>query len=194
MVTHSSIPAWRISWTEKSGRLPSKESQRIRQDWSDWTCAQAFGHHNKYSVSTMVNPLLQIQNMKHRGVNNFTKVIQAARTEWKFGPREPDYKFQGQALYIELPLTRVVAYNRFLYIIRAIPGKTVPWPKAFQYLLSQHKRIGLLPSVIVACKQYQLLTIPGTAPPSLLWKIIALLLKPKGMTLRAEFQALWQLL
>ena len=193
MATHSRIPAWRISWTEKLGRLPSKGSQRIRQDWSDWACAQAFGHHNKYSESTMVNPILQIQNMKHRGVNNFTKVVQAAWTEWKFGPREPDYKLQRQALYMELPLTRVVAYNRFLYIIRAIPGKTVPWPKAFQYLLSQHKRIGLLPSVSVGCKQHQLLT-PGTAPPSLLWIIIALLLKSKGMTLRAEFQALWKLL
>ena len=74
MATHSRIPAWRISWTEKLGRLPSKGSQRIRQDWSDWACAQAFGHHNKYSVSIMVNPILQIQNMKHRGVNNFTKL------------------------------------------------------------------------------------------------------------------------
>ena len=32
MVTHSSILAWRISWTEEPGRLQSMESQRIRHD------------------------------------------------------------------------------------------------------------------------------------------------------------------
>ena len=30
MVTHSSILAWRIPWTEKPGRLQSMESQRVR--------------------------------------------------------------------------------------------------------------------------------------------------------------------
>ena len=34
-VTHSSILAWRIPWTEKPGRLQSTGSQRIRQDWLD---------------------------------------------------------------------------------------------------------------------------------------------------------------
>ena len=32
MTTHSSILAWRIPWTEKSGRLQSMGSQRIRHD------------------------------------------------------------------------------------------------------------------------------------------------------------------
>ena len=32
MVTHSSIPAWKIPWTEESGRLQSMGSQRDRQD------------------------------------------------------------------------------------------------------------------------------------------------------------------
>ena len=32
MVTHSSIPAWRIPWTEKPGRLQSMGSQRVRHD------------------------------------------------------------------------------------------------------------------------------------------------------------------
>ena len=30
MATHSSILAWRIQWTEKSGRLQSMGSQRVR--------------------------------------------------------------------------------------------------------------------------------------------------------------------
>ena len=29
MATHSSIPAWRIPWTEEPGRLQSMKSQRI---------------------------------------------------------------------------------------------------------------------------------------------------------------------
>ena len=32
---HSSILAWRIPWTEESGRLQSIESQRVEHDWSD---------------------------------------------------------------------------------------------------------------------------------------------------------------
>ena len=32
MVTHSGILAWRISWTEESGRLQFMGSQRVRHD------------------------------------------------------------------------------------------------------------------------------------------------------------------
>ena len=32
MTTHSSIPAWRIPWTEEPGRLQSVGSQRVRHD------------------------------------------------------------------------------------------------------------------------------------------------------------------
>ena len=32
MATHSSILAWKIPWTEKSGRLQSMGSQRVRHD------------------------------------------------------------------------------------------------------------------------------------------------------------------
>ena len=32
MATHSSIPAWRIPWTEEPGRLQSVGSQRVRHD------------------------------------------------------------------------------------------------------------------------------------------------------------------
>ena len=34
MVTHSSIPAWRIPCVEEPGRLQSKGSQRVGQDWA----------------------------------------------------------------------------------------------------------------------------------------------------------------
>ena len=34
MATHSSIPAWRIPWTEEPGRLQSMGLQRVRHDWA----------------------------------------------------------------------------------------------------------------------------------------------------------------
>ena len=34
MVTHSSILAWEIPWTEEPGRLQSTGLQRVRQDWT----------------------------------------------------------------------------------------------------------------------------------------------------------------
>ena len=34
MATHSIILAWRIPWTEESGRLQSMGSQRVRHDWA----------------------------------------------------------------------------------------------------------------------------------------------------------------
>ena len=34
MATHSSILAWKISWTEELGRLQSMRSQRVGHDWA----------------------------------------------------------------------------------------------------------------------------------------------------------------
>ena len=35
--THSSVPAWRIPWTEEPGGLQPMGSQRVRQDWASNT-------------------------------------------------------------------------------------------------------------------------------------------------------------
>ena len=40
MATHSRILAWRIPWTEETGRLQSKGSQRVRHDWAQHKCFQ----------------------------------------------------------------------------------------------------------------------------------------------------------
>ena len=34
MVTHSSILAWKIPWTEEPGNLRSRGLQRVRHDWA----------------------------------------------------------------------------------------------------------------------------------------------------------------
>ena len=44
MATHSSILAWRISWTEQPGGLQSMGSQRHRQNWSNWACTNLLYH------------------------------------------------------------------------------------------------------------------------------------------------------
>ena len=38
MATHSSIPAWRIPWTEVPGGLWFIGLQRTRHDWNDLAC------------------------------------------------------------------------------------------------------------------------------------------------------------
>ena len=35
IATHSSIPSWRIPWTEEPGEVQSMGSQRVRHDWGD---------------------------------------------------------------------------------------------------------------------------------------------------------------
>ena len=42
MSTHSSIPAWRIPWTEEPGWLQSTGSLRVGHDLSDFTFAFHF--------------------------------------------------------------------------------------------------------------------------------------------------------
>ena len=37
MASHSSILAWRIHWTEEPGRLQSMVSQRVRNDWANFS-------------------------------------------------------------------------------------------------------------------------------------------------------------
>ena len=45
MASHSSIPAWRIPWTEEPGGLRSLGPQRVRQDWAtEHTCAAPPGY------------------------------------------------------------------------------------------------------------------------------------------------------
>ena len=39
MATHSSVLAWRIPWTEKTGRLQSMGSHRVGHDGSDLAAA-----------------------------------------------------------------------------------------------------------------------------------------------------------
>ena len=36
MATHSSVLAWKVPWTEDSGRLQSMGSQRVQDVWRDW--------------------------------------------------------------------------------------------------------------------------------------------------------------
>ena len=52
MATHSSILAWKIPWTEESGRLQSRGSQRVRHNWATnaWAHARARAHTHTHTV------------------------------------------------------------------------------------------------------------------------------------------------
>ena len=41
MATHSSVPAWKITWIGEPGGLPSLGSHRVGHDWSDTAAAAA---------------------------------------------------------------------------------------------------------------------------------------------------------
>ena len=66
MATHSSILAWRIPWTEKSGRLQSMGLQRVRQDWATNTYIQ-LDHLGQKNVREGVQP--------HSSANNWIKAL-----------------------------------------------------------------------------------------------------------------------
>ena len=52
MATHSSIPAWKIPWTEEPGGLQSMESQRIRHDWvTEHVCKHTHTHTHTHTCS-----------------------------------------------------------------------------------------------------------------------------------------------
>ena len=60
MVTHSSTPAWRIPWTEESGRLQSMGSLRDGHDWATSLSLFTFiigeGNGNPLQCSCLENP------------------------------------------------------------------------------------------------------------------------------------------
>ena len=58
MATHSSILAWKIPWTEESGRLQSMGSQRVRHNWATNVCAhaRARAHAHTHTYTHTVKP------------------------------------------------------------------------------------------------------------------------------------------
>ena len=61
MATHSSILAWRISWTEEPGRLQSTESHRVRHNWTTNT----FSLSSTIYINIYKCPLLGIWSLIH---------------------------------------------------------------------------------------------------------------------------------
>ena len=67
MAAHSSIPTWKIPWTEELGRVQSIGSQRVRQDRSDLAHSRKDGQitflrHPACFSSTPIDILLTAQN------------------------------------------------------------------------------------------------------------------------------------
>ena len=64
MVTHSSILAWRIPWTQKPGGLQSIGSPRVGHNWSDSACSEFISTHTQTQGSDTV---LNTSDMYSRG-------------------------------------------------------------------------------------------------------------------------------
>ena len=63
MAAPSSIPSWRLPWTEEPGGLESIASHRVRHDWSNLT------QHSKLSTvscSVFGHWEMEMQNVSHR--------------------------------------------------------------------------------------------------------------------------------
>ena len=57
MVSHSSILAWRIPWTEEPGGIQFMGSQRVGKDWSNLGCMHAFLGFNHQGTDSNLNGL-----------------------------------------------------------------------------------------------------------------------------------------
>ena len=67
MATHSSILAWKISWTEEPGGLQSTGSQRVRHDWATNT----YLHLHQ---DTAGKPAVRKPTVRKSGLENLFKV------------------------------------------------------------------------------------------------------------------------
>ena len=86
MVTHSSILAWRIPWTEKPGKLQSMGSQRVRHDW-----ATSLTHSLRHNIW---NKFQSLANRQHK-----PKMPERRETPWacRLPSLLPGRGFQGAA-------------------------------------------------------------------------------------------------
>ena len=80
MATHSSILAWKIPWTQETGRLQSMGSQRVGHDWAtslthlniktNFLCSLIFTSIKITQISPLQN--YQIENMQNTHLNTPT--------------------------------------------------------------------------------------------------------------------------
>ena len=77
MATHSSILAWKIPWTEESGRLQSMRLQRVRHDWATTTffrSSMAFILKSEKTLERIYKQIVKINDLKS-GENNIITAI-----------------------------------------------------------------------------------------------------------------------
>ena len=65
MATHSSIPAWRIPWTEEPGRYNPWVCKRVRHDWATNTFKHLQGESMTSSLFKKVIHIFSRKNVQH---------------------------------------------------------------------------------------------------------------------------------
>ena len=79
MATHSSIPAWKIPWTEEPGGLQSMGSQRVGHDWKTNTFTFSFFWMSHRKDTKEAFPLRQQDFLYQRSLWSTSKTVQLFR-------------------------------------------------------------------------------------------------------------------
>ena len=81
MATHSSIPAWRIPWTEEPGRLQLTGSQRVGHNWVTFTFTlwTQIGPHGTFWLMRCMSAMCDSQNEAMRTSRSVPQLLFAHR-------------------------------------------------------------------------------------------------------------------
>ena len=96
MATHSSILAWKISWTEDPGGLQSMGLQRVRHDWATNICIYTHIYIWASHVALVVkNPTTNAGEVKRHGIDPWVKI--PWRRKWQPIPVSLPGESHGQS-------------------------------------------------------------------------------------------------
>ena len=80
MVTHSSILAWRIPWTEEPGKLQPMGSQRVGHNWNNLVCTHAYIRTHTYiRTHAFIHTHISISSLFH---NLYVSVSYLTKNDW----------------------------------------------------------------------------------------------------------------
>ena len=94
MVTHSSILACRIPWTEKPGRLQSTGSQRVRHDWATSLSLSIKLTANSLIFSVEIKVILKLMSLCEDSIFfSLNVIIPSSRKRWSWEQWEEKHSY-----------------------------------------------------------------------------------------------------
>ena len=127
MPTHSSIPAWKIPWTEESGGLWSTGSPRVGKDWSDCTII---------STSSSSNNILCLPHLA-QGLENCAVEV-CGNYPFFNHPKRPEF-FQKLLNPNEWKKSQNTSHYFTVKMMLILPLSQVSFPKGESWFFSGNK-------------------------------------------------------